>query len=91
MCVEISLKTSEVNCFVKKKKKNQYIRFISNMFVLTVNCGVLGLVCNVSYSVNTLTAFLSGRLHGVRDMVPGNERKVGAFYLFIYFITCVGL
>lgn len=39
--------------------------------------------------MNTLIAFPSGGLHGVRDMVPGNEREVGAFYYFLFFFLIV--
>lgn len=39
--------------------------------------------------MNILTVFPSGRLHGIRDMVPGNEWKVGAFCDLISFLLCL--
>lgn len=53
MCVEISLKTSEVNlhfrnslnCFIQENIHN--ITFRNNIFVLIVDCGLLTPVCNV--------------------------------------------
>lgn len=74
------------------------------MSVLAVDCGLLLLLLFRVYiqglylydsviAMNTLIAFPSGGLHGVRDMVPGNEREVGALYyfLFFFFLNCVRL